>query len=274
MKDLPIRTAIAVILLGLLFCVIYFGGLVQAIVLSIFCAISVFELGAMFRRRDIRPCVIPQALLAATQFITVYLCEVYKLSLGYVALLYIAAFIAIIIERILNPRRTALDSIAALFITIYPVALLLCMGLIGYGRSDFSRIAMFTIFSGPCMADNTAYFVGSWLGKRKLCPAISPNKTVAGAIGGVIGGVLGGVLSFFVQKLWGFDIPLYAHLVIGLIGGIIGQFGDLFASTFKRWSGIKDYGHILPGHGGITDRLDSTMMFAPVVMIIFKLFIR
>lgn len=274
MKDLPVRTVIAVLLLGLLFLVIYLGGLVQAIVLSVFCAISVFELGAMFRRKDIRPFVIPQAALAATQFIMAYLCEMYKLSLAYVALLYIAAFAAIIIERIINPRRTALDSIASLFIMIYPVVLLLSMGLIGYGRDDFSRIAMFSIFSGPCMADNTAYFVGSWIGKRKLCPAISPNKTVAGAVGGVIGGVLGGVLSFFVQKLWGFDIPLYIHLIIGFLGGIIGQFGDLFASTFKRWSGIKDYGHILPGHGGITDRLDSAMLFAPVVMIIFKLFVR
>lgn len=109
--------------------------------------------------------------------------------------------------------------------------------------------------------DIMAYFSGYLLGKHKLCPHISPKKTIEGSVGGVMGSViLSGLFGWF------FMPDLLVHcLIIGVLGGIVSQFGDLTASIFKRKMGIKDYGHLIPGHGGILDRFDSVLFTGPMV---------
>lgn len=124
---------------------------------------------------------------------------------------------------------TALSTIRLIF-GLWGVALVLC-------------IAWFT--------DTFAYFSGMFFGKKKLCPEISPKKTVAGAIGGTLFGTLAAMLVFY---LWGH--PIYLGL-IGLPLSIVSQFGDLSASVIKRRFDVKDYGKIFPGHGGFLDRFDS-----------------
>jgi phosphatidate cytidylyltransferase len=109
--------------------------------------------------------------------------------------------------------------------------------------------------------DVMAYFTGYLLGKHKLCPKISPKKTIEGSIGGVLGSIiLSGLFGYFFMP----DILIHC-LVIGLLGGIVSQFGDLTASIFKRKMGIKDYGNLIPGHGGILDRFDSVLFTGPMV---------
>lgn len=109
--------------------------------------------------------------------------------------------------------------------------------------------------------DIMAYFSGYLLGKHKLCPHISPKKTIEGSIGGVLGSViLSGLFGWFFLP----DLLIHC-LVIGVLGGIVSQFGDLTASIFKRKMGIKDYGHLIPGHGGILDRFDSVLFTGPMV---------
>ena len=106
-----------------------------------------------------------------------------------------------------------------------------------------------------------AYFSGYLLGKHKLCPHISPKKTIEGSVGGVIGSVvLSGLFGYFFM-----DDVLVHCMIIGVLGGIISQFGDLTASVFKRKMGIKDYGNLIPGHGGILDRFDSVLFTGPMV---------
>ncbi len=109
--------------------------------------------------------------------------------------------------------------------------------------------------------DIMAYFSGYLFGKHKLCPHISPKKTIEGSVGGVIGSVvLSGVFGYI------FMPEVLAHcLIIGVLGGIVSQFGDLTASIFKRKMGIKDYGNLIPGHGGILDRFDSVLFTGPMV---------
>ncbi len=109
--------------------------------------------------------------------------------------------------------------------------------------------------------DIMAYFTGFAIGKHKLCPKISPKKTIEGSIGGILGSViLSGVFGYF------FAPEVLAHcLIIGVLGGIVSQFGDLTASIFKRKMGIKDYGNLIPGHGGILDRFDSVLFTGPMV---------
>ncbi|MDO4518262.1 MAG: phosphatidate cytidylyltransferase [Bacillota bacterium] len=118
-------------------------------------------------------------------------------------------------------------------------------------------LAVITAFG----TDICAYFAGVTLGKHKLCPVISPKKTWEGAIGGVLGTmILTGIFGFFFAK------PIIIHcLIMGLLGSVISMFGDLTASIFKRKMGIKDYGNLIPGHGGILDRFDSVLFTSPLI---------
>lgn len=111
--------------------------------------------------------------------------------------------------------------------------------------------------------DTLAYYSGSYFGKHKLCPLVSPKKTVEGSVGGILGSVLAVVIWGVINKEIGF--VWYQLILLGIIGGAISQLGDLSASLIKRYVGIKDYGNIMPGHGGILDRFDSILFTAPVV---------
>jgi phosphatidate cytidylyltransferase len=121
------------------------------------------------------------------------------------------------------------------------------------------------IFAG----DISAYYVGSYLGRHKLNPAVSPGKTIEGAIGGLVGNLLAGAVGiyFFLPTLsWAIGIVFFLGV------GIAGQVGDLFESELKRSSSIKDSGGLLPGHGGFLDRIDA-LLFASPVTYLFKVFI-
>ncbi|MFD1705908.1 phosphatidate cytidylyltransferase [Siminovitchia sediminis] len=110
--------------------------------------------------------------------------------------------------------------------------------------------------------DSGAYFVGKSLGKRKLWPEISPNKTIGGSIGGIFIALLIALLFFSFTTL---DIPLLQLLGVTIILSVFGQLGDLAQSAFKRHYGVKDSGNIMPGHGGILDRCDSWLFVLPLV---------
>lgn len=121
-------------------------------------------------------------------------------------------------------------------------------------------------------ADSGAYFVGCAWGKHKLAPNISPKKSIEGLIGGVLAAVLGVVIYCFVIDL-AFDVKVnYAFAVTyGILCAFAGTFGDLSFSAIKRQTGIKDYGNLIPGHGGILDRFDSVVIVAPLVEILLAL---
>jgi phosphatidate cytidylyltransferase len=124
-------------------------------------------------------------------------------------------------------------------------------------RNNFVWLIVFSAFA----TDIFAYFTGRAIGKHKLAPLLSPKKTIEGSVGGVVGSVV-------VCGLFGyFAIPeFFVHcVVIGALGGVASQFGDLTASAIKRRLGIKDYGALIPGHGGLLDRIDSILFTAPLV---------
>lgn len=126
------------------------------------------------------------------------------------------------------------------------------------------------IFIGAFATDIFAYFTGKFLGKRKIMPVISPKKTLEGTIGGIIGSVVltsafGLFMNYQFKKSGIPIIPYYHFIVLGGINGIVSQIGDWGASAIKRFSRIKDYGNIMPGHGGVLDRFDSILFVAPTV---------
>ncbi len=119
------------------------------------------------------------------------------------------------------------------------------------------------------ICDSCAYFVGRKIGKNKLYPAVSPNKTIEGAIGGLVGAVFAVLLVKFTFMP---GIGFFGAIMIGLILGVMGQLGDLFESLLKRACQVKDSGTIIPGHGGMLDRLDSLLFAFPITYYIARYF--
>ncbi|MEE9536676.1 MAG: phosphatidate cytidylyltransferase [Desulfobacterales bacterium] len=148
---------------------------------------------------------------------------------------------------------------------IYIPVLLSFLVLIREGSSGM--IWVFVLLAVIFAGDTGAYYVGSYLGRHKLSPAVSPGKTIEGSIGGLaVNLVLGGVGKYFFLS----GLPWGLSLLFFLTVGIAGQVGDLFESELKRSSGIKDSGGILPGHGGILDRIDALLFASPVAYIFIR----
>lgn len=124
------------------------------------------------------------------------------------------------------------------------------------------------VILGCTINDVAAYFVGKALGAHKLAPTISPGKTVEGGLGGMISSViLMSLFAFLYSSRTGITVQYGWLLLYLFLASVVGQFGDLAMSTIKRTVGIKDFGHILPGHGGILDRFDSFLFVAPFAVI-------
>lgn len=123
------------------------------------------------------------------------------------------------------------------------------------------------IFVGSWGSDTCAYCTGVLIGKHKLAPRVSPKKSIEGSLGGIIGAaIIGAVYAAIVSdKLTGVSNPVVAFAIIGAASSVISQLGDLAASAIKRNHDIKDYGKLIPGHGGILDRFDSVIFTAPIV---------
>ena len=140
------------------------------------------------------------------------------------------------------------------------------------------EVVMLSItFAVPLAGDVMALFVGKACGKRKFCPEVSPKKTVEGSIGGLAGSMLAAIIIYLLS-LWLCNqatrdlLPAWwMYLILGLLGGFVGQMGDLFASLVKRHCRLKDYSNLFPGHGGMLDRLDS-VLFMAVLMYCYLLF--
>jgi phosphatidate cytidylyltransferase len=137
--------------------------------------------------------------------------------------------------------------------------------------TDFARFAIVITLAGAWLADSGAYFAGTFFGNRKLCPEISPKKTVEGVVGGTIcNGVFLLIIAAVYTKLnTAVNVNLVAIFFAGMVCSLIGLVGDLSASVIKRQAKIKDYGNIMPGHGGVMDRFDSVLLVAPFMYYLF-----
>ncbi len=171
--------------------------------------------------------------------------------------LFIAAAISLIYGWKIN-ERGAHDAAATAVTLVYIPFFTYHMVLI-----DMTEYPLFIwiVIIAAFGSDIFAYFTGYFLGKHKMAPNLSPKKTIEGAVGGLIGSSL---LAWVFGLIFMKDLA-FVCLLLGLFGGAAGMAGDLTASAFKRKMGIKDYGKLIPGHGGIMDRFDSVIFVAPVV---------
>ncbi len=200
---------------------------------------------------------------------------------------FIAGLAVILGLLVMAHRQTSLESTGyALIAYVYPMVFLLilagCNHLVKYSDAAILFIFLICPFS-----DSLALVFGRLFGKKfpkKMAPTVSPNKTVVGGLGGLVGGILGAILVFVVYyglctplRMGSFDNivfeweSLYLFLGIGVISAFFSQFGDLVESAIKRKLGIKDMGKILPGHGGILDRIDSSLYAGLAVCLIFTI---
>ena len=153
---------------------------------------------------------------------------------------------------------------------VYPFLIGALVRLRGMESGKYYILVAFLI---SMVADSGAYFVGKACGKHKLAPVVSPKKTVEGAVGGVVVNILGMMLyTLILNKCFGFtQINYFYAAIYGVVGALGSMLGDLTLSVVKRQVGIKDYGNLIPGHGGILDRFDSTMICAPIAEILVML---
>lgn len=177
-------------------------------------------------------------------------------------------------------KNATLESVGLTMLSVfYPTGLIL--PLVAVNLMSFE--ALLLVFAVSPLCDTMAYFVGSALRGKKLCPDISPNKTISGAIGGIAGGAIGGVaVYFFSNWLYSAGVlagtaftvgALWADVIIFIVAGALfaalTELGDLAESVIKRKLGIKDMGKLFPGHGGMMDRVDGLSFVSPVAALIF-----
>ena len=178
-------------------------------------------------------------------------------------------------------------SMNSAFVMIYPAILFVCMLFINH-YFDFAFVTItikypnllilffvVLLFAITMITDSMALVVGTTFKGPKLCPTISPNKTISGAVGGFVFGTLGGVLVYYLFSLNIYinemfmttDIVWWKILIVSMIASIVCQIGDIIASKLKRSARVKDYGTIFPGHGGVMDRVDGLIFSALVILI-------
>lgn len=166
------------------------------------------------------------------------------------------------------PRYHAEQIVSAVFAFLYAPVMLSFIGLTRMSRNGIYTVWLILISSWGC--DTCAYAVGKLIGKKKIFPQLSPKKSLEGCIGGVAGAALIGVIySWFVTGRTAEVIAGFA--LVCAVGAVMSMVGDLAASAIKRNKGIKDYGRLIPGHGGIMDRFDSVIVTAPMVYFLSQL---
>ena len=121
------------------------------------------------------------------------------------------------------------------------------------------------VFIAAFASDSFAYFAGMFLGKHKLAPQLSPKKTIEGSAGGFLGTIVCMLIYGIIMSAAGYTVNYPVIAVYGYFGSLAGQLGDLAFSAIKRLHGVKDYSHIIPGHGGVLDRFDSMLFIAPLI---------
>ena len=175
------------------------------------------------------------------------------------------AFFLIMVCYVLNfPKFKAMQAIACFFCFIYAPVNISFVYLLRIRRFGI-YFAWIPFIAWVC--DTCAYFAGRAFGKHKLAPVLSPKKTIEGAIGGIIGSVaVGAIFGYILYRNETHHIAtILVLMLITFVGSIIAQLGDLLASGIKRDHNIKDYGNIIPGHGGIMDRFDSVIFVTPCI---------
>lgn len=278
------RVGFAVVAIPLALLVVWYGGLALALLLSVAGALATRELFDLAERQQIRPPrplgLVSAAAIAPVAYATIAAPDVRALvsaAWPYAGALWLLA----VLSWALVARAPTERPMAAVAVTLLAVAytgalpaFMLDMRHAGHGlRSWGGAWLVFFPLVVTWVCDTAAMFGGRAIGGPKLAPTVSPGKTRSGSLAGVAGGLLmAPVFGLVVFPRVGISVPLWQLAVVATVLGVVGQVGDLAESLFKREAGVKDSSHLIPGHGGVLDRLDSLYFVVPVAAALYRLF--
>ncbi len=266
----------AAILTVALAIVIFSEYMIYPVALAILSVLAVYEMLKVMQRQEKLSLAIPSYVIAAvfpilSYFVTADTGVQFVLILAatiFAYMLYLAGV------SIFSKGRINFTCISETFMAVsYVTISLTSLSLLRYIDDGVGVFEVVLVFVVAWACDVFAFLVGSAIGKHKLIPEISPKKTVEGAIGGVVFTVLACLLyGFILERFFMLSVNYLFLAVIGLILPVVSQLGDLFASLIKREYGVKDYGKIFPGHGGVMDRFDSVIAVSTVLLILCTVF--
>jgi len=255
------RVLTAVILVPVFLFVAYTGGMALVAVTALLVVAGLKEFWHLLREMGLKPAAhvgyAGGLLLVAGAYLGSGGIVLTGNLIGLLLAAVLAAFLLTLVFAF--PRYSVVDLAGTLFGTVYIGWLLSHLILLRGMREGFLLLLLALVLTWA--TDTFAYFVGSGLGRHKLCPSLSPQKTWEGALGGVAGSVLAGVVYYALIGL----VPLRHVIAISLLVSVFGEIGDLAESALKRLAGVKDTGSLIPGHGGVLDRFDSVLLTVPVL---------
>jgi phosphatidate cytidylyltransferase len=283
-SELARRVGFAVVAIPLVLLVVWYGALPLAGLVAVAAALGTGELFGLAERGGLRPArVLGIATATALPLVTWLALDRRDVEAGvlnhgfYVAALWVVMLLTwVLAERSPTDRPLAAAAVT-LFGVAYTGALPATILLIRHGAEPPRSWAGLWLVCFPLVVtwvcDTAAMFGGRALGGPKLWPVVSPGKTRSGALAGVAGALLmAPIFSALVFPRWGVDLGLGRALAIAGVLAVVGQAGDLAESLFKREAGVKDSSDLLPGHGGILDRLDSLYFVMPVTAALYRFF--
>ncbi|HEY4544042.1 MAG TPA: phosphatidate cytidylyltransferase [Tissierellaceae bacterium] len=249
MKDLKVRLITAVIGIIILVGVIKLGGLTLGLGTLFLSIVGLNEFYKALENIDYKPIHWAGYISTIGLFLSIYF---ERITFQFVLIIMV---LLLLIEFLFKDNIKIHDLGVTLLGVLYiPLSLMHIYLLDG----DIFIALVFLVGFG---SDTFAYFAGNLFGKRKLSPKVSPNKSVEGSIGGIIGSIILACVFNYIfvkQAMWKF-------VIIGALGSVVSQLGDLVASKIKRTAQIKDYGKLMPGHGGVLDRFDSIIFCGPLI---------
>ncbi|WP_066507414.1 phosphatidate cytidylyltransferase [Abyssisolibacter fermentans] len=255
------RIISAAVLVAILLIFLYVGNIYLNIGISVICFIGLYEFQKVVEAYKLKPFRVTNYITAAIYLSLLIILPKDKYSIVLQATVVLYTLVLLTIFLFKDDTKPA-DIGINLMTIVYVVFTLSHMIFLN------GSIYIWLIFITAWSTDTCAYFIGVFFGKRKLCPKLSPKKTIGGSIAGILGCIISSMIFGYIFKTGNI-------LQLGLLGlfcSIFAQVGDICASKFKRVAGIKDYGNLMPGHGGILDRFDSIIFTAPIVYY-FTLFI-
>jgi phosphatidate cytidylyltransferase len=278
------RVGFAVVAIPLALGVVWYGGVPLALLLAVAGGLATRELFDLAERGQVRPArvlgVASAVAVAPLTYATIASDAVRAIMAGawpYAAGLWLLTVLLWgLVAR--GPGERPLEAVAVTVLAVaYTAGLpafLLAIRHSGYeGQSWAGAWLVFFPLVVTWVVDTAAMFGGRAIGGPKLAPTVSPGKTRSGSIAGVLGGlIVAPLFGWLVFPRVGLDIPLWQLIAIAGVLGVIGQAGDLAESLFKREAGVKDSSHLIPGHGGVLDRLDSLYFVVPAAAAMYRVF--
>ena len=269
------RTITAVCALCLFIPVLYFSDtVIFPAAMTILALIAAYEMLNCIGAKKIYHLAIPSYILALSPMVPYAASLSDKIDTFHILTAFTCLYLIYLLTVTIFAKGTIpFEFISSVFTTIFYVVVTFT-SIVALRYITNGKYIYLLTFIGPWVSDTFAYFCGRLFGRHKLIPEVSPKKTVEGSVGGILFTALGFVVyGVIINTVFDSSVsPAYVSLAVtGAVISVISQIGDLAASLIKRNYGIKDYGFVFPGHGGVLDRFDSVLLTAPVLLIVSSL---